>query len=211
MRVLRQLAICALFLLPTTGAALTVAGCGNGSGDIARRALRLTSEPTLDGWIRSDGELDTRGGEPGVGDLANGQEVRTFLSFAIGEIPPGATIESAVLRFRQVFATNFILDFNPLLIEHVDYGPALDPIDFSALPLGSPATFLLNDLNLVREIDVTLLVQQDVNDGRTRSQFRLRMTAGTNGVGLSDFAAIETADNSYGTGDRPMLEVTYER
>ena len=192
---------------------LGLAGCGNGSGDndVNRGVLRLTSEPTLDGWIRSDGELDARTGEPGVGDLADGQEIRTFFSFDISGVPPDAEIESAILRFRQVFARGFILAFNPLLIEHVDYGAALDAADFALLPLSSPAPFQLNDLNLVRQVDVTILIQQDVQANRARSQFRLRMTAGTNGPGIDDFAAIETGDNTYRTGDRPELEIMFLR
>lgn len=195
-------------ILLATGLAMLV-GCGNGGSSSERRVLRLASEPLLDGWIRSDGEMDTRRGEPGVGDLATGQEVRTFLSFVLVDLPPGATIESAVLSFRQVFTRGFVFEFNPLLIEHLDYGTTLDPVDFAMLPLGTPSTFQLDTLNLIRAIDVTLLVQQDADAGRTRAQFRFRMSAGTNGVGISDFMAIETADNSYGTGDRPELEVTY--
>ena len=186
--------------------------CGNGDGDgVSRNVLRATSTGTLDGWVRSDGELDIRGGEPGAGDLPDAKEVRTFFSFNTMDLPPDATIERATLHFRQVFLRGFVLTFNPLLIEHVDYGDSLDPTDFALLPLAAPAPFQLNELNLVRDIDVTLLVQQDVLAGRKRTQFRLRMTAGTNGVGISDFVAIETGDNEYGTGNRPELEIEFTR
>ncbi|MCA9315695.1 MAG: hypothetical protein H6806_03940 [Planctomycetes bacterium] len=185
--------------------------CGSGgTSDLTRRRLDIPSIASLDGTVRSDGEVTAQGGEPKVGDLASNQEVRMLLSFSLEDVPAGAEITSALLRLRTTRVTGEPLLMDPLLIERVDIGTALDGTDFSSLALSSATNVTMNGLLVTREIEVTTLVQQDVNELRTRTDLRLRLFGGTDGDLRDDWFGFETGDNEYRTGERAELSVTYE-
>lgn len=185
--------------------------CGSGgTSDLQRRRLDIPSIGTLDGTVRSDGEVTVQGGEPKVGDLASNQEVRLILAFSLEDVPAGAEITSAMLRLRTTRVTGEPLLMDPLLVERVDVGTSLDATDFSSLALSSATNVTMNGLLITREIEVTTLVQQDVNEMRTRTDLRLRLFGGTDGDLRDDWFGFETGDNEYRTGERAELSVTYE-
>jgi hypothetical protein len=192
--------------------ALGLTACGGGgTSTVARRRLDIVSTGVLDGWVRSDGELSNRGDGPGVGDLDTNQEVRLVLSFELGAIPAGVRVELATLRFRAARIVGSPQGLNPLQIERIDMGTALGAVDFSTLPLSAPTSVTINNLLVVRDVDVTTLVQEDLDEGRSRTDLRLRLLGGTDGDLRTDFLGIETGDNDWRTGDRARLEITYER
>ena len=133
-----------------------------------------------------------------------------LLSFSLEDVPAGAEITSALLRLRTTRVTGEPLLMDPLLIERVDIGTALDGTDFSSLALSSATNVTMNGLLVTREIEVTTLVQQDVNELRTRTDLRLRLFGGTDGDLRDDWFGFETGDNEYRTGERAELSVTYE-
>ena len=197
-----------------------LSACGSGSGTdsgITRLRINRQSEAIRDGTVRSDGQVETGrhvlSGDRNIaacGDDSLTRETRMFFSFDTSVIPANSRIETATLSFRQFAAINRILFLNPLLIELLDYGDDLDAGDFALAATSTPLNFTLDQLNIVRDVDVTLLVQTAINQGATRTQFRLRMQGGTNGDAVPDLVGFETADNDWGTGDRPVLFVEYD-
>lgn len=199
-----------LVLGAATCAVFALQGCGGGSG-FERRRVEAFSIDALDGWVRSDGEFETDGGGPGVGDLQDNKEVRMFLSFSLEDLPSDARIEEATLRVGFTTRVGAPEGLQPLILERIDLGTELDAVDFSSLAKSAPTNLLINGNLGTRDVDVTTLVQQDLDEGRTRHDLRLRLAGGTDGDGLSDFLGIETGGNDWLTGDRPRLQIYYER
>ena len=190
----------------------SLSACGSGGETTRRvsvRTLELTSLRGLDGWVRSDGELAARGEDPGIGDLNDNLEVRLFFSFDLSEVPPTADIEEAQLTFKPVIFLGTPRLLGPLLVERIDMGVDLDPVDFSVLPLSTPTTAQVPQTIFPRTLGITSLVLQAIREGRTRLDLRLRMQTGTDFNGRTDFLGIETSDNDYRTGERPRLNFRY--
>lgn len=188
-----------------------LAACGaGGTSDLRRRSLEVPSLGALDGVVRSDGEVTVQGGLPNVGDLASNQEMRMLLAFPLDDVPMGARITSAALRLRTTRVVGEPLLIDPLLIERVDIGTALDGTDFSSLALSSPTSVTMNSLLVTREIEITTMVQEDVDEMRSRTDVRLRLFGGTDGDLRDDWFGFETGDNEYRTGQRAELVITYE-
>lgn len=198
------------------GVALWGSGCGGsgGSGSIA-----LACDAALDGFVRSDGVAVSAGNGPAVGDLDNfipGVGVRQFVSFSLGSLPASGTLVSATLQMRQLtvlgapFGTHGVV-----VLDHLDYGPTLDALDFGRAPLAGPLGPFAPDATLgVRTLDVTAQVAADLAAGRVRSQFRLRFSMlDSDNDGSPDAVAFTDAERSHGSeapGDEPVLVVTWQ-
>ena len=184
-------------------------GPGNGNGE--ETTVQIVSTPALDGYVRSDNNLSATGALF-VGDLdaavAN-MGYRSFYSFDLGSIPPGSTITSATLRVYQAgVGGGPYIKLGNLVVDHVNYGDALDAADYGAAALASAGTLSTTATVEFKTLAVTGRVQADLTAMRTRSQFRLRFsTADGNNDGISDYAQL-TDGGSAGV-NLPRLDVTY--
>ena len=93
----------------------------------------LGSDAAADGFVTNAGGVGTINGLfAGDADASSpGLAVRGFVSFDLGSLPTDATIPSAILRLRQVQVTGTpYAGLGDLLLDHLDYSPALDPGDY---------------------------------------------------------------------------------
>jgi hypothetical protein len=213
MKLLTRLAFAAC-LCGATSCELTDDGSDNGTGpggggpDVT---VDLPSTASLDGWVRSDGNLAATG-NPITGDIdaaAPGLGYRQFYSFDLSGLPSGATIVGATLSLYQAGSTGApYAELGNVVVEHVDYGDMLDPTDYATTPLGGTAATLSTNATVgYKTVDVTARVAADVAAARSRSQFRLRFsTLDSNNDGGSDFAQFNDAEAA---ANRPVLSVTY--
>ena len=137
---------------------------------------------------------------------------RGFVSFDLGDIPDGATIESVKLRLYQATIIGDPYGIGSMLkVDHLDYGDSLENADYSASSLSSSFATLTAESSIGwKEVDVTDQVKSDIAAGRSRSQFRLHMATENQGGDVTgDFVYLESADDSEGTGNTPQLNVKY--
>ncbi len=180
------------------------------------RTVRLTSQPALDGYRSNDG----RGSHKqdifvGNSEIKAGAEViwRGFISFDLSSIPSHATIDSVELRFYQARVGGGPYEnLGNLVAEHVYYGDQLDGRAFDTPALhsavlaqqtASRAWYILNS-PLFGE-----WLETDLGASRSHFQLRLRWQVETDGDGKEDYVSIESSDNFYGTGNFPVLIVSY--
>lgn len=187
----------------------------------------LTSDASRDGEIRlEDGNpavntgAGTRTGdtEPVSVSLLARNTHRQFFSFSLPATPSGTTVTAATLRLFQLSATSNAPGDSPyftlgnLVVDHVDFGDALNTFEYDTGALSSSVGVLANDPMLeYKTLAVGSEVQADVAAGRGRSQFRLRFS--------NEFANQNTVDDfvQYADGDSwpvanapPQLLVTFQ-
>ena len=197
--------------------AATLGGCGSGGGDDGPVTVGLGSDPALDGWVESDGTVSTAGGGPLVGDFDAFQPnvgYRQFFSFSLAGIPAGAVVTSATLQLHQQFSVGDpFANHGVVVVDHVDYGAALDAADYGGNTLtANVGTIAPDTVNGVRTLDVTSRVQADLAAARTRSQYRVLWSVlDTDNDGVNDYVQFTDAENSInGLGTVPVLLVTYD-
>ncbi|OGD52522.1 hypothetical protein A3K80_09030 [Candidatus Bathyarchaeota archaeon RBG_13_38_9] len=185
---------------------------------MAATSVTLYSE-SIDGFITGDALGGTAVGltsNIAVGDNTINEGLRGFVSFDITGLPANAIITSATLSLYQynVAGTPYsAFTTNAIGVDHVDYGSSLDIGDFIPPPpslhggIGvlSPSTVTYE----WKTLSVTNYVQDDLNNARTRTQYRLYFGSFTDGNNDDDIAAFESSENWGTTGNIPMLEVTY--
>jgi pSer/pThr/pTyr-binding forkhead associated (FHA) protein len=194
-----------------TAVVRVVEGAG-GSGSVT-----LTSQARLDGYQANDGSGSNRQdiliGNGALTGSAGELVWRGFMSFDLSDIPGGASIESAELRFYQAkVGGDPYGKLGSLVLDHVDYGDSLDANDFGTPAIDSAvlgqqresgAWYVLADRTIVDWLE------KDLSAGRPRFQARMRFGQETDGDGNEDFSGIESANNFFGTGNAPQLIVTY--
>lgn len=193
-------------------AAGLLTGCGGGGLTGGAPDVVVNAPSTLDGYVTSaGGVLTTASTGVAVGDNAGNDGRRGFLRFSLGAIPPGATITSAVLRVAQANVSGIPYPvLGSLHVDHVDIGLALDGADYAAPALSFDIGTLSTDPTLtLRSLDVTGRVLADRAALRTTSDFRLRFNLGTDGDSFEDSTHLEDLENSQGTGQAPVLVITY--
>lgn len=201
---------------------LTLAACGGATGGLlepppsSTAMLELASDPARDGFVYSADGGFTGGASTGldirVGDDSADRTRRGFLSFELNGVPPGATIVSATLEVSQEMTQGAPYFLGPdLLVDHVELGGALGLSDFASPPL-HPAFGVLSSLNTdeVKSMDVTAMVQDDIDNGRTYSEYRLWFPSATNNDGAFDAAYFNAAEDSHGSGLVPVLIVEWQ-
>jgi len=160
----------------------------------------LYSEPLLDGNIVHYYELgelipSTYSSEMSVGDGLDWDfypiSTRAHLSFSIESLDYASeSIISAKLRVYQLVSTgdnssdafpSFSGNIYPCLIDHIAYGDTLDTVDWTAGDNGDAQTLqsgfgTISDSpeNGYKEIDILENITNDINSGRSKSQYRLR-------------------------------------
>lgn len=183
----------------------------------------LTSDAGRDGEIRlEDGNpmVNTSAGTR-TGDtesFPSRNTHRQFFSFSLPATAGGTTVSAATLRLFQLSASSNFPGDSPyfvlgnLVVDHVDFGNALDPLEYDTGALALGVGVLANDPMLeYKPLAVTDEVQADVAAGRGQSQFRLRF--------FSEFANQNTVDDfvQFADGDSwpvsnapPQLLVTFQ-
>ncbi len=208
-----------------------------GSGICRAEVDTLYSEPSVDGEIRvwEDGSLITLGSEPGflVGDaywIGLGPDyeggARGYLSFYIDSLPDTITIYGATLKVRQYSSygnsTKGLFpqwtgvpggDTMYCLIDHINYGPEIDTLDWTAGDPGDTQTitsrfgvFSSTPDTGWRAMDVTTCVQSDIFTGRIRNQYRLRFPVLSDYDGYDDFLQFYTGNTLI---SKPYLVIDY--
>lgn len=117
---------------------------------------------------------------------------RGYISFDLPEIPEGYLIDSVFVRLDQIhsYGNNepgvFPIwdvaggDTMFCIMDHIDYGNSLDTVDWTAGDPGDPQTLhtnigVISDSaeNGYRYLGVTEYVQDDYNNSRSKSQYRI--------------------------------------
>ncbi|MDJ0976500.1 MAG: hypothetical protein QNJ98_18725 [Planctomycetota bacterium] len=183
-------------------ALLLVSACGGGGGGGAAAVIPATLDAriyeSLSGTVHNDnpGGSIVRHDIWCAGDLSNNTTRRAFYSFIVGDLPPGAQVQSAVLSAKQylVVGTPFAT-LGDVIVDHVDLGPTLNAPDYShvqwSLDIG---TFSSSPDIGRRALDVTAAVRADVAAGRGVSSFRLRHRLQTDIDGQRDYTAFSSVD-----------------
>lgn len=182
---------------------------GGGGGGEDQDTLALAGVAAREGVGNSGGGLTV--GSVILGDGGVNQVLRGFLSFDLSPIPAGATVVSATLQLSQflVFGEPFA-ELGSMVADHVDLGAALDIADFSAAPLQSAVATLFTTPALgTILVDVTSSVLDDLGDGRTRTEFRLRFTTDTNMDGGQDSTQVGCTSTDDDTQPPLRLIVTF--
>lgn len=201
---------------------LFLAGCGGGGGGAdedeqnAPVQMTIVSTPELDGLAGIVGQsADTANDQPpAVGDFSAsiGGQIVGYYSFDVSQIPAGARIVSARL---SLFSARTLGDPQAMMVhvkvDHVNYGGVFP----QALIAGASLDFdfaQIQDLNVTgrKDIDVTAKLQDDLDSGRSTTQYRLRGAVGTNNDNQVDVVIFTDAEDTDGFGELPLLIVEYE-
>ncbi len=181
----------------------------------AGATVTLVSQAGLDGYLIG-GQGSYVADEIRIGniDSTSGERVfRGFLSFDLSGIPAGATIESAQLRFFQVrIRGNPYEKLGEFLLKHVDYGLSLNTEDWDGPELGSitlPSVPSPNAWYTLSGEPLIAWLSQDLAAGRASFQLRQQFSTETDGDDSADYVQLESGDNTFGTGNVPVLIVTY--
>ena len=188
----------------------------------------LSSDPTLDGYVQSDGFADSSDTAMYVGDRDNNVGVRGFLSFSLARLPadPKLKLLSATLQVQKYFffssgitvayrGSPFSLATNPARrsqtdLDHVVYGSILDAGDYatsSLALLGAIDSFA--QFNTPKtQADVLSAVADDLINRvsrENRSQYRLSLFQQTNNNNAFDLSYYGTAS----VAPKPSLRLEY--
>ena len=196
------------------GLTILLAGCGGGGGgpgdadqstpvDLVVPAAEPTGpvdNSTLGNW---DNTL------LGVGEFGPATQFmnnwRGILTFNIAQIPSGATIVEAELVAVQ-FQVNGQPYFNlgSVFVDHIEMGPTMQGSAYDGLTVGGAAGMNVGTLSSngtigTKNLDVTGVVQRDVDAGTGMTQLRLRFQVANSGDDEIDnvfFAGPESNDNA---------------
>ena len=201
-------------LLPILFLSILV-GCGGGGGGGGSSTppplmLNIDSDSVRDGTVIDDGagtgdSIDA-GAAIRVGDDASNNELRGFVSFPLAGIPANSNVVSAVLELRP-FLVPTGLPFPDVRTDHIGIGAGLSIDDFGAVARDPDFGALVDSGTGVFTLDVTTQVQDDLDNARTYSEFRVRSPIPTDGDGVADmhlFGSGSTAPDL-----RPVLRLAY--
>lgn len=196
-----------LSLVIASSSLLTACGGSFGGEVQAISQVAITSSPAFDGYIRSDGLINTNLSVGAIGDTAANSYYHTHYGFSLALIPAGAQVTGARLRLTNVGDQG--LDLGARLIEHIALGGVVNFADFASAPITANGGILLPTGNPNEwELDVSQAVAFNVASGHSRSDFRLRFALPFLVNGAPDLETFATAE--HGTaGMRPELIVTY--
>lgn len=145
-----------------------------------------------------------------VGDTNDNAYIKGFFSFDISSI--SCTIVSATLRVFQWDSLGVPYSLGALAVDHVNFGTLeANADDFSGNTINSNISSTSDsDNGEWKEFDVTSAVQNDINNSRTTSQYRLHLGTGSNNNNIPDMIRIEDHENHLLTTNEAQLIVTYQ-
>jgi len=176
---------------------------------------------TSDGCIAGDGWDVIVGGE---------NYDRSYLSFDLTSLPDSITVIEATVNIYQFRSGgNNMLEVFPIwdvpggdtlfcIMDHIDYGAYLDTSDWGAGDPGHPRT-LTSNIGVIsddatieyKSLDVTRYVQADIDDGRKRSQFRIRFPIDTDHDGRNDCLDFYSSSSAHHPPLHPYMPVRYKK
>jgi DNA-binding beta-propeller fold protein YncE len=176
------------------------------------------STADLDGEAGSDNTATSAGGAPRTGDVDSFPAdiaYRQFYSFDLSGLPAGTIVSAATLRLYQASVTGAPYDgtLGSIVIDHVNYGASLDGTDYAIGALLSNVGALSSDGSVgYRTLSVASRVQDDLSNGRTRTQYRLRFSlSDANLNGNDDYAQFTDFEDSCCSVNRPpQLTITIQ-
>ncbi|MFH1724591.1 MAG: SMP-30/gluconolactonase/LRE family protein, partial [Elusimicrobiota bacterium] len=165
------------------------------------------SGPYLDGYIQFAGATPdgvNTGYTLFAGDFGGNRPVRSFMGFDVSFMPPGATVERAILKLYVSSA--YDVDIGPVIVDLVDFGDTLELTDDAQPPvLAGVATFLGSAVRGgYTSLDVTAAVREALSRGLA-PQFRIRAT---NEVSIPTQELVYIVPAEGDAAQRPRLEIT---
>jgi hypothetical protein len=213
------------------GIALTTACGSSTSGPTTRTVIdtvivadTITGDSTLEGFLGHVGVHYNIGpvstgegiflGDADAG--ANGLSYHAFVGFDLPARVDTGTIQHAVLALTQcaVFGSPFS-KLGSVIVDHVDFGATPDTSLYYSTPLAADIGTLSADSTLgTKQLDVAASVANDVTNGRTHSEYRLRFSLLDDNLdGVSDYVYFYTTQTACTpqANALPSLIVTRQR
>ncbi|MFI5211042.1 MAG: hypothetical protein ACHQ2E_11400 [Gemmatimonadales bacterium] len=202
------------------GIALALAGVQGCSSPVATptgTTDTIYATASLDGWVTKGGQAVTAGQGPYAGQLSPASadtsiSSRQFYSFDIS-IPITAHLLGARLELYQA---NVVGDpyaaLGNLMLDHVAYGGALTASAYTLSALNPSITFSTNANYVVKTAIITSWVQNDIDNGRNRTQVRLRFVSEFGPIPINETTQFSDAELSCcgGAGVPPRLIVSWQ-
>ena len=141
---------------------------------------------------------------------------RSYISFELPEFPEGYELDSVFVRLYQFYCVGdgdivgnsepFPLFFGqeyPCIMDHIDYGNQLDVSDWTKGDPGDPGT-LHTDIGCISDnglleykyLDITGYVQDDYENDRNKTQYRIRFQILTDWDNLYDNLGFKTCNST---------------
>jgi hypothetical protein len=176
----------------------------------ASKTLLVKSIESGDGFVGSEGIVGVNTAIK-VGDDGE-NNYRGFVNFTLDTIPQGAVIQKGTLRIYQTEVKGNPFGIHGAMkIDHVVLGTTLTQESFSKESEDkSFASIPQTTIAGWKEIDVTKELNRDLNEARTRSQYRIHFeNERAKGDGSENLVIFESASNSELSGETPQLVVSY--
>jgi hypothetical protein len=176
-----------------------------------------TSIASLDGWVSSTGTYTNSGlFGPQVGDLDSGvpgTRVRSYFSFDVPVLPPGARVRDAVLSVRVTGRRGDpYLRHGNLEARYLPYGGDLANV-ITAVVANPPPPASFTPANADpgwKDADVTTLFERCVADGLTRFQVEVDFDGAFYIMdSFDDIVFLGDGDDLAGQGHAPTLFYSY--
>ena len=169
---MRRLAMAGLVILWAAVPTTSCGGVGEAIGEVLKQ-LVPQHLPDREGSVSSGDHVET-GVELQVGDDGLNRSWRAFGSWEMAPPTEGYVLTGAILRLSQNRVEGDPYDeLAPLWVERVDVGDTLVAADYSAPILGavqSPSDATSENF----DVDILTLVQDALDEGTLRLDFRLR-------------------------------------
>ena len=210
-------------------ASFALAACGGGGGggdddEFEDVSMSIVSSANRDGLLirHRDGDFSAALAlSPFVGDAANTDNFshyRALYTFDLSQIPADAEILSAELRITQRQGSGDPTgEFVHAIVDHVNVQPGVEQIAFNGFLInvvtganGLPVPLTTVNTPGLRTLDVTSEVADDIDSGRSASQYRIRTPfLGQANDATYDFFAFFDGQNGANADQMPTLEITY--
>jgi hypothetical protein len=175
----------------------------------------------VDGYVSNTANISTTYTAVVAGGYQTTTTYRGIAAFDMSSLPTTITlINAATLYMEQYQVTGTPYGPNllgDLLWRHVDIGPALDAVDYSAATLvhtgATGGTLSVDAVNQWKSTAVTASVRDDYTNRAargSRSEYLLRFTNDTFATStVAEYAYLYSCEAPVST-DRPYISVTYE-
>ncbi len=192
---------------PSTAPSMTPTIMPTTSPSSTPQSKTINADAALDGYIDGVGKFTTSG-DIRVGSSTNAA-IRGFLSFDITSINM-PQFKSAKFRiFQSSVKNNPYTTGQDIRVDLVNYGGSLDPGDYSTASV-TPSFAILSTSNSQgwKELDISQIVKQTRESGRSTLQLRLHFTIESQGD--EKYASFESGENTLKTNNIPQLIVEYK-
>jgi len=127
-----------------------------------------------------------------VGDSSGNLQTKSFVSFALPELPAGSTVDAATLRANQSSINGAPYAFGDLSALHTSNSP-IDSTAFAATPLAVIGALSVDGIAGTKSLAVTAQLVDDLANRAARgerTQYRLEFATPNNANGTADEARL---------------------